>query len=514
MKLPIFIHPYPLIILLSLTTWLTACGGGSVGSLASGGIDGTGLGVGPVSGFGSIFVNDIEYDTDNTAVLVNGEAASADDLKLGMYVRVLGAQDASTLLGVAEHVEYRDTLIGKVSFVSSNQSFIALGQTVLVTTDTYLYNLNDFSELQAGDWVRVSGPATAGSAATQISATLVERLSALPERQRILSTINNLDATTQSFFNAGLRVSYASATQMPADLRNYMTVEVSGQSDASNAGLFIADSVIEVPRSELAKGSFVQLRGSITRFVSTSDFDVEYCTVTIPDALAQTLNLTLSEGAEVRLSGTNNADGIIEVQQINVINLPAGRDGSSNDLKLRVSGPVHSLQLNARGHWLLNVFGVTSLLSEQSQYADISGANSSYGRSDVRVGDYVSVAGSYDDMQQFAGLKINYEPFVDSSMRQLQGPAIITSAANLQLQIFNVAVQADSDTHYFDTSANTDLQLPPPGTQLLAPSASQIEAAQFFNRAAQLTENLIYVIGPVQGDGVLAKELILLPFKR
>ena len=45
---------------------LSACGGGGGGGVgvADGGIRGTGSSVGPVSGFGSVFVNGVKFETD------------------------------------------------------------------------------------------------------------------------------------------------------------------------------------------------------------------------------------------------------------------------------------------------------------------------------------------------------------------------------------------------------------------------------------------------------------------
>ena len=60
------------------------------------GIEGTGDRVelasayGTVSGFGSIYVNGVRFDTDTAAVEIAGEAASEDALAVGMVVDVVG----------------------------------------------------------------------------------------------------------------------------------------------------------------------------------------------------------------------------------------------------------------------------------------------------------------------------------------------------------------------------------------------------------------------------------------
>src|SRR5512136_1470418 len=59
-------------------------GGGGADSLAGGGIGGSGItvsavSVGSVSGFGSIIVNDVEFDVTNAEVVVEGEVRGTGD---------------------------------------------------------------------------------------------------------------------------------------------------------------------------------------------------------------------------------------------------------------------------------------------------------------------------------------------------------------------------------------------------------------------------------------------------
>ena len=58
---------------------LFGCGGSGSGGTAGGGIGGSGItvsavSVGSVASFGSIIVNDVEFDTTNAEVVVEGEA--------------------------------------------------------------------------------------------------------------------------------------------------------------------------------------------------------------------------------------------------------------------------------------------------------------------------------------------------------------------------------------------------------------------------------------------------------
>ncbi|MCU7855552.1 MAG: hypothetical protein KZQ79_07650, partial [Candidatus Thiodiazotropha sp. (ex Lucinoma borealis)] len=55
----------------ALIATLYSCGGGGGSQVADGGIGGTGVSMGRVTGFGSIFVNGIEFETDNASFTVN-----------------------------------------------------------------------------------------------------------------------------------------------------------------------------------------------------------------------------------------------------------------------------------------------------------------------------------------------------------------------------------------------------------------------------------------------------------
>ena len=68
---------------------LTACGGGG-SQVSDGGISGTGISVGPITGFGSIISNGIEFNTVNANISFNGEQGTSTQLKVGMLVTVDG----------------------------------------------------------------------------------------------------------------------------------------------------------------------------------------------------------------------------------------------------------------------------------------------------------------------------------------------------------------------------------------------------------------------------------------
>ncbi|NMT61996.1 DUF5666 domain-containing protein [Marinobacter orientalis] len=140
---------------------LTACGGGGSGAsidITDGGIRGTGSSVGPVSGFGSVFVNGVRFDTGglNGQVQSDDGIAAESELEEGMILRIDGEwQDDGT--GTANVVEYDDTLRGEVESVAPDGSgaggyveLVVMGQTVIIEKQTVV-NGTTFANLLAGN---------------------------------------------------------------------------------------------------------------------------------------------------------------------------------------------------------------------------------------------------------------------------------------------------------------------------------------------------------------------------
>ena len=143
---------------------LAGCGGGGGLSLAGGGTGGTGLGV--VTGFGSVLIDDTRFDTDDsTEYRVDGEPLSKSEFEatfggteaVGGAValfRVRDVQSNDFVDGTLEGIDARTAVKGPVTGTNPLQ---ILGQTVVVTGDTVLADLPSIAELQPGNEVEVYG---------------------------------------------------------------------------------------------------------------------------------------------------------------------------------------------------------------------------------------------------------------------------------------------------------------------------------------------------------------------
>src|SRR5215472_7297420 len=141
---------------------ILAAGLACIGGIALGGGGATGTGFmarGPISAFGSIFVNGVEFFTDHAQISVNGVGNKTQaDLAIGMVLTVNGSVDNNGRTGNANTVEYHADVIGAVDRgADANGTFGALGQDIDTDANTVYANLIGAADLQPGDYVEVSG---------------------------------------------------------------------------------------------------------------------------------------------------------------------------------------------------------------------------------------------------------------------------------------------------------------------------------------------------------------------
>jgi hypothetical protein len=100
--------------------------------------------IGMITGYGSIFVNGIEIETESQATIsIDGNKVKAHDFEIGEVVEVLTVDtNAHTQ---AQHINIRHEIIGPVShYDAGKQSAVILGQTIqLSETVTTAFNLGD-----------------------------------------------------------------------------------------------------------------------------------------------------------------------------------------------------------------------------------------------------------------------------------------------------------------------------------------------------------------------------------
>ncbi len=495
---------------------LSACNGDGGLNLTDGGIDGTGTGisVGPITGFGSVIVNEVAYDTRAARVFINDQAADPTRLRLGMYVTVKSSQDAAAPQGEADYIEYRDTLRGPVEFIGGGGDTLRiLGHSVKISEQTHLLGLDQLADLEPGDMVRVSAP----SGHHVLPATLVEYLpGADPLRDnRVVGSLAILDEAGKNFYIAGMRIFYDSALTLPARLYPGQPLAISGERQRDRNGELMnqltARHVRALTPDALAVGSVARIRGTVTRFNHLTDFDVQYRTVCLsPELIAGFEENALNEGDQVSLHGITDERGVIQVQELNILD-QASRNREPATQPFRLSGPV--TEILPEQHQF-KVSDIKVSFDENTLFRDLSAQFPDYNAENLGMGQYVTVAGGPDERATLYAVAVHYEPFVSfQEKRQFQGRASGVEKTHRRLKVLGHPVVAGPETRYYDAANLENFVLPPPGPPLNVPEHLETDAAGFFARLAEHPNHLVNVFGSPLGEDLLADTLILLPIE-
>ena len=295
---------------------LVACGGGGGGGIS--GIGGSGfISSGSVTGFGSIFVNGVEFETDTAEFEIEGISGSQNDLTEGMRVKVSGTVNADGVSGIATKVQFEDQLKGPISSVCNvvvedangddTKTCTVLGVSVIFNSADTVFVGTDFNSLANGDHIQVSGFFDDSGA---LKATAVVKKGAFVAGATIVEAKGTVSALSGSNFTltvgaASLTVDAGGAdiSQLAGGLANGQFVEVKGTITAVNS-TSISATLIKPEDNNPAEGAEVEIEGIITRFASSSDFDVDGIAVNAAGAVQTPANLALKAGIKVEVEGT------------------------------------------------------------------------------------------------------------------------------------------------------------------------------------------------------------------
>lgn len=272
---------------LIMTAWVlmavAGCGGGG-GSVASGGTGGTGISAGTVTGFGSVFVNGVEFSTTTSTVELDG-ASGPDEatdphrgLKVGMVVKVDGEFDDDDIHGTAAEITYKDNLEGPVDSITvidaTTKQAVVMGQTVILDKNQTHFENTTFDTLAVGNVIEVSGLLDDTG---QIRATFVEKKadSFVPGTEiEVKGTIQNLDSVAKTFQINALTVDYASATVLPSGgPANGQYVEVKG-TGYTGGTLTATKAEIDDDTLGAMDAGKVEIEGFVTEVTSPTQFTV------------------------------------------------------------------------------------------------------------------------------------------------------------------------------------------------------------------------------------------------
>ena len=233
------------ILALSVAAALAGCGGGSDSTATSppAASPTPQTTVGKITGFGSIYVNGIEYETTGATYEVDDMLASGDaSLAVGMVVNVQGSVNADGRTGQANSVSYDDDIEGIVADLTTDaddpgiKTFTVMGVTIQASSTSTNFEGEDdpdfsFDTIMDGDIVEVSGEFSGDV----LIASYIEKQDALDDDVEAKGTVDLYNGT-----DAFVLI-----------LRNGSTLDVTIATGA------------ELPAAGVADGQFVEIEGTI-----------------------------------------------------------------------------------------------------------------------------------------------------------------------------------------------------------------------------------------------------------
>jgi len=301
-----------LLVGLSSALFLTACGGSS--SSSDNEVVSNKVVRGSIDGFGSVIVNGVRYNTDNTDFSVNEAAGIQADLKVGQIITLLGNSNGNN--GVASNIIYELDLKGPITEVSAEgDTFTVLGQTVLTNNLTVYKDL--ILPLTVGESVEISGYISGET----LIASYIESNDDTDTEVELRGVVANLDEAAGTFSIRNQQISYSQSTELDLDgqvLANGLKVEVEGELNAES--VLVADE-IEADEETFAKDTELELVGII------SELDTEAKTFVVNGTQVTWNNQTdfddltasqLANDLTVEVEGHINAEGVLVAEDIEI----------------------------------------------------------------------------------------------------------------------------------------------------------------------------------------------------
>jgi hypothetical protein len=431
-------------------TGLAGCGGGGGSASSSSGAI---TSVGTITGFGSIYVNGVKYETDSASYRVDDEDYFDDSsVAVGMKVKVEGKLNPDGKTGTATSVYYDDDVEGPIDPGSitlatdaNSKTFTIFGLEIMAhISDTVYDDGASFDALADGQVLEISGYFDG----TQIVATRIEKQSDLDDEFELKGTVSNYDGSNialvlQNGANAGpYPIDGSAELEIPADPTD-LFVEIKLVDQAGT--LFVTK--IEQDDEDLLddSDSTVSIQGIVTDdgeggfMVNGIPFQTNDNTEYSPSSLEG----TLSADMEVEVEGIMQ-DGILIAYEIET------EDGDI-EMQARVIGVTATdskngeVTLDMGNGQSLTVITDNSTQFEDKSSNDLNG-DESFNLDELAIDtDYVEVEAYHNDSNQLVATSIQREDGGQDT--RLEGPVVAVDPYN-SVTILDITYTVSGSTSY------------------------------------------------------------------
>lgn len=356
---------------LAATAFIAACGGGGsdAGAPSAAGSAWT---TGPITGLGSIIVNGVRYDDSNAKVEHDEDSAEhrSSDLKIGMVVEVQSSSvDESRQSASASTIRYGSEIVGAIESFDGT-TLRVLGQAIDVTSTTVIDDsIGSLAGLRSGLIVEIH--ALYDASTQRYVATRIEDKPA-GTVFRLRGSVAELDTAAKTFKLSTAVISYAGidAAALPPNFANGQRVRVTLQPTQVD-GRWVATAVRTGVRRVDDFGD-ARIRGTVTAFVSTADFEVNGIKVNASNARVDGNSQALALGRHVEVRGST-VNGVLVAARVRVDGSARDRDDDSRLVELH--GTIASLNTETKSFVTRDVAVDYSAVVEWKDGSEASLAN-------------------------------------------------------------------------------------------------------------------------------------------
>lgn len=411
--------------------------------------------VGQITGFGSIYVNGIEFDTFGASYEVDDALASDDDaLAVGMVVKVEGLVNADGLTGTAMKVSYDDDIEGVVERLApgaetGTRIFVVMGVTVIVDSSRTNFESDDpnfsFETIAEGDVVEVSGDYGNGGS---LYATYVEEQGADDNEYEAKGVVSGYSLGGDTFVlilrnGSTLNVTLAPNAQIPsAGIDNDQFVEVEGTIDdlAADPKTLTALKVELEDHDRLDDDdNEIEVKGILNYDLATETWSVkgielafgdgtEYKPVSLEDMIAD----QSAAGMTVEVEGEKVGD----VLQVDEIELEEDELEFKGDVESKADDGTLTLSFGAAD-------GTVSVIANgETMYRD-DDAVESFNYGSINVGDKVDIEARWGDGGLIYASILHLE---DDPGYEIEGP--VDAVSDVLLTVLAVTFALDVNTMF------------------------------------------------------------------
>jgi len=428
-------------LFMSLPLWLAGCGGGGGGtdSISASSSAGTvGISSGAITGFGSVFVNGVKFNTDNASIFRGDDQLNdVRELEIGMIVRVEGSIDDR----VATSVRFEEDVKGPADGQATGDRFSVMGQSVITDAGT-IFNNTSLAGIAAGDILEISGLRNAND---DIVARFVERKTnpADVNRYSVIGNVRDLDTTSLTFRIDDLAISYgpANVNDLPSgNPAEGQIVEVKDDSKAYVPGSLSLSATKIEPQNRLgnagAVGAKAEIESIVTRVNSSSEFEIGGILVrTTPSTLFLfgTLN-NIVAGARLEVEGVISSSDVLEASKVKF-----------EDNDARIQANIDFGGVNPEDG-TVTILDIPVTVTDETDKEDKRDGVSPFSPGDMQAGDYLEIRGFIGANGAFVATELRRDD--DDSKVEIRAPASQKDPLAGTVTVMGLTVNTSGSTQF------------------------------------------------------------------